>query len=330
MLIKIRSLSVIATLVTVAVLPGAALAQQPLNLRLGIVTNVQTTLGGEFVTTFADTVKSKSAGRLNIQVFDKGQLGGDSEMISNIRVGNLGIALINASVLSAVEPAFTISDMPFIWRTREQAHKAVDGEIGAEMRRLAEVKGIKVLATGEWGYRALLVRGKAVNTLADLKGLKVRVAESPLSIATWRSVGSNPVPMSWTEVYMGYQQGSIDGVETNPVGMRDGKLYEVAKHLALTNHSFTSLVMIMNLDQWKALPADLQAIVQEAAIAGQRVNRQRAHDANEEAIAFMQKNGVTVTRLDPVPFRNATQGVYKQFAVQVGSALLNNAIEAGK
>ena len=129
---------------------------------------------------------------------------------------------------------------------------------------------------------------------------------------------------------MGYQQGSIDGVETNPVGMRDAKLYEVAKHLALTNHSFTSLVMVMNLDQWKALPADLQAIVQEAATAGQRVNRQRAHDANEEAIAFMQKNGVTVSRLDPAPLRSATQGVYKQFAGQVGPALLEKAVEAGK
>lgn len=327
---KRKFLSMAAAFASATLPAWTASAQQPINLRLGIVINVDSTLGGEFVKTFAEQAEKKSNGRLRVRIFDKGQLGGETEMIANIRIGNLDMAAVNAATLGSVESSFVVTELPFVWRTREQAHQALDGEVGAELRRRIEAKKIKVLAAGEWGYRALLTRNRSVNTLSDLKGLKVRVAENPISVATWRAVGTNPVPMSWTEVYTGFQQGSIDAVESNPTGFRDAKLYEVAKHLVRTNHSFTSLALIVNLDVWNSLPPDLQKIAQEAALAGQQMNRQRAYEANEEAIAFMKQNGVTVTSPDLAPFRKAVQGVYDQFANQVGPDLVKKVIEAGK
>src|SRR5207248_2884950 len=142
-------------------------------------------------------------------------------------------------------------------------------DVGKRIMAMLEPKGIKGLVVGEWGYRQVLIRPRAVNTVADVKGLKVRVIENPLYVATWRSVAANPVPMAWPEVYTGLQQGTIDAVDTNPIGMRDGKLYEVAKNLAITDHIFTTIVLMMNLDKWKALAPDLQAAVLEAARAGQ-------------------------------------------------------------
>lgn len=297
------------------------LSQQALNYRLGIVVTRQA-LGGEFATTLIETAKQKSNGRINIELFDRAQLGGETEMMANLRTGELDFAILGSGIVASVEPTFSLTELPFIWKDAAHVHRSLDGQIGQRMMSMLEPKGIKGLIFGEWGYRELLVRNKAVNGLADVKGLKVRVIENPLYVATWRAVAANPVPMAWPEVYTGLQQGTIDAVDTNPIGMRDAKLYEVAKNLAITHHIFTALVLMMNLDKWKALPPDLQKVVMEAAMAGQEANRKRAAVANEEAIEVMKQSGVKTTQPDLAGFREAAQKVHNQFKAQVGPDLL--------
>jgi tripartite ATP-independent transporter DctP family solute receptor len=307
-----------------SVLFGAAspvLSQQPLNYRLGIVVTRQA-LGGEFATTFIETAKQRSNGRINVELFDRAQLGGETEMMANLRTGELDFAILGSGIVASVEPTFSLTELPFIWRNPDHVHQTLDGAVGQRMMGMLEPKGIKGLVFGEWGYRELLIRNKAVNGLADVKGLKVRVIENPLYVATWRAVAANPVPMAWPEVYTGLQQGTIDAVDTNPIGMRDAKLYEVAKNLAVTHHIFTALVLMMNLDKWKALPPDLQKAVMDAAKAGQEANRKRAAVANEEAIEVMKQNGVKVTQPDAASFREAALKVHNQFKAQVGPDLL--------
>lgn len=322
--LRLAALALLLAGATGALLVSTAdpvLSQQTLNYRLGIVVS-RLALGGEFATTFIETARQKSNGRINIELFDKAQLGGETEMMANLRIGELDFAILGSGIVASVEPTFSLTEMPFIWRGPDHVHRSLDGDIGQRMMSLLEPKGVKGLVFGEWGYRELLVRTQAVNGLADVKGLKVRVIENPLYVATWRAVGANPVPMAWPEVYTGLQQGTIDAVDTNPIGMRDSKLYEVAKHLAVLHHIFTPLVLMMNLDKWKALPPDLQRAVLEAARAGQAANRKRAAVANEEAIEFMKQNGVKVTQPDPGPFRQQAQKVHNQFKAQVGPDLL--------
>ncbi|MBM3525922.1 MAG: hypothetical protein FJX57_23470, partial [Alphaproteobacteria bacterium] len=123
---------------------GAAMAQQAQKLRLGIVIDVTKSLGGEFATTFANVAKEKSGGRVEVAIFDKGQLGGEKEMVASMQLGELDFALVNGALLSTVDPSYMATEMPFIWRTREQAHAAFDGEIGQKMRTQLEAKGIRV------------------------------------------------------------------------------------------------------------------------------------------------------------------------------------------
>lgn len=303
-------------------------AQQTYNYRLGIVVS-RAVLGGEFATTFIETAKARSNGRINIELFDRAQLGGETEMVANMRMGELDFAITGSGIVASVEPTFSLTELPFIWKSPDHTHRTLDGAIGQRMMSLLEPKGIKGLVFGEWGYRDLLMRTKPVNTVADIKGLKIRVIENPLYVATWRTFGGNPVPMAWPEVYTGFQQGTIDAVDTNPIGMRDSKLYEVAKHLAVTHHIFTALVLTMNLDKWKALPPDLQKVVMEAAQAGQKANRTRAADANEQAIEFMKQQGVKATQPDLGPFREQAKAVYKRFEAQVGPDLIRQ-VQAGQ
>jgi tripartite ATP-independent transporter DctP family solute receptor len=298
-----------------------AISQQAQSYKLGIVVSKEA-LGGEFGTTFIDTVKAKSGGRINVTFFDKAQLGGETEMMANLRSGELDLAILGAGIVASVEPSYSVTELPFIWKNAAHVHKTLDGDVGKKIAGLLEPKGVKVLAYGEWGYRQLLIRSRAVNSVADAKGLKVRVIENPLYVATWRSVSANPVPMAWPEVYTGLQQGTIDAVDTNPIGMRDAKLYEVAKNLAITNHIFTTIVLMMNMDKWKALPADLQGAVVEAARAGQAANRTKAMRANEDAIELMKSNGVKVTQPDLAAFREQAKSVYERFKTQVSPDLI--------
>lgn len=302
-------------------------AQATYNYRLGLVIS-RDALGGEFGLTFIDTVKVKSGGRIDVTFFDRAQLGGETEMLANLRTGELDVAILGAGIVGSVEPAFGLAELPFIWKNAEHVHRTLDGEIGKRLMAMLEPKGIKGLVFGEWGYRQLLIKPRAVNSVADAKGLKVRVIENPIYVATWRAVAANPVPMAWPEVYTGLQQGTIDAVDTNPVGMRDSKLYEVAKHLAVTNHIFTALVMMMNIDRWKALSPELQKAVMEAAAAGQAANRTKATRANEDAIEVMKANGVKVTQPDPGPFRELSKPVYERFKAQVGPDLIKQ-VQAG-
>lgn len=315
------ALAGILVLAGLGFVPPATSQQAAHTFRLGFVVS-RDALGGEFATTFGDVAKAKSGGRINIAIFDKAQLGGETEMMANLRTGELDFGILGAGIVAALEPAFGLTELPFIWKDASHVHRTLDGAVGQRMMAMLESKGIKGLVAGEWGYRQLLIRNKAVNSVADTKGLKVRVIENPLYVATWRSVAANPVPMAWPEVYTGLQQGTIDAVDTNPIGMRDSKLYEVAKNLAITNHIFTTIVLMMNLDKWKALPPDLQAVVMEAARAGQAANRTRAMRANEDAIEVMKKNGVKVTQPDLAPFREAAKSVYERFKAQVGPDLI--------
>lgn len=307
--------------------PPASSQQAAHNFRLGIVVS-RDALGGEFALTFAETAKARSNGRIAVTLFDKAQLGGETEMMANLRTGELDFGIIGAGIVAAVEPTFGLTELPFIWKDAGHVHRTLDGAVGQRMMAMLEPKGIKGLVAGEWGYRQLLVRTRPVNSVADAKGLKVRVIENPLYVATWRAVAANAVPMAWPEVYTGLQQGTIDAVDTNPIGMRDSKLYEVAKNLAITNHIFTTIVLMMNMEKWKALPPDLQAAVMEAAKAGQAANRTKAMRANEDAIEVMKQNGVKVTQPDLAAFREAAKSVHDRFRHQVGPDLIKQ-VQAG-
>ncbi len=286
--------------------------------------------GGQGIVKVAEAAEQLSKGRIKIDVFDAAQLGGELDMVSQVRMGSLDLAIIGSGIVASVEPTFSITELPFIWKSDTKARQVLDGPIGQKILRLLEVKGIKGLGWGEWGFRGFLTNKKPLEKPEDLKGLKIRVIENPLYITTLRTFGANAVPMAWPEVYTALDQGTIDGVETNYSGMYDTKLYEVTKCLAVTNHIYTALAVMMNKKTFDSLPKDIQDIIVQACRMGGERTRETASKANNDSIEFMTKRGHKVTRPDPKPFEAKVPEVYKRFTAQVGQELINEVLAAQK
>ena len=304
-------------------------AQPSVKLRLGHVTSA-TSIAGQGAQAFAKAAKELSNGQVEIELFPNSQLGGELEMLSQVRLGTLDIAMNGSGIVAAIEPMFSVTELPFIWKNRDTVWATLTGPIGMKLLASLEPKGIKGLSWGVWDFRGFLMNGTAINVPADMKGKKIRVIENPLYVRTIQALGANPVPMAWPEVYTALQQKTIDGVETNYHGMSDSKLFEVAKDLAVTDHIFTATLYIMNLKKFNSLsPAHRDVVLKAARVAGETM-RTGAAKANQDAIALMEKNGVRVTRPNRVPFEKATEPVIKYFATIVGPQLVQEVLDSQK
>ena len=308
---------------------ATAIAQTKTTLRIGHVTTLQA-IAGQGSSKLKEVAEKLSNGEIEVQIFPNSQLGGELEMVSQVRLGTLDMVMAGSGIVAAIEPTFSVTELPFIWKSREQAWKVLNGPIGDKMFALLEPKGIKPLSWGVWDMRGFLTVGFDVAKPDDLKGKKIRVIENPLYVRTIRAYGGNPVPMAWPEVYSALQQKTIDGVETNYHGMSDSKLYEVAKSLAVSDHIWTATVFMINKKKFESLSPKLQEVVTKAAKAAGETMFVNAGKANADAIALMEKNGVKIVHPDRADFEKAVDPVHKYFANLVGADLLEEVKAAQK
>ena len=323
----------VALLVAAVFIPAQGMSQtsggSAKHLRLGFVVSKDSPLGA-FGTTLADLVKERTKGAVLVDLFDKGQLGGETEMLNSVRQGSLDLTLVGSPIVAQVEPSFGVTELPFIWKDAATMFKVLNGQTGKDLLNTLETNKLVGIAFADSGPRSVLSRSKPVEGIDDVRGLKIRVVENKLYVASWRGFGANPVPMAWTEVYTGLQQGAIDAVDSTPWGTRDAKHFEVAKYIALTNHIYTAYVLVMNIDHWGTIPAEQQQILISAAMDAQRVNRDLIEKDNKSAIEMMKTAGVKVTQPDRNKFLAKVDPVYAEFAKSINPALLKQVQDANK
>jgi TRAP-type transport system periplasmic protein len=301
--------------------PGAAFAQSKAKLRMGLATALSGP-GGLGAQKFAELAKAESKGSVEVEVFPNAQLGGELEMLSQLRTGTLDAAIVGSGVTAAIEPTFAITELPFIWKSRDSVWTVLNGPIGQKILATLEPKGIKALSWGAWGHRGIITNGFEIAKAEDLKGRRIRVVENPLYVQTIRAFGGSPVPMAWTEVYAGLQQKTVDGVDTSYFAFVEAKLHEVANNLSVTDHIFSATVFMVNLNVFKSLSSENQQALIKAAVEGGIVMRDAVVKSNDEAIAFMQQRGVKITRPDQAALTTLVAPVHKAFAPIVGPDLL--------
>ena len=252
-------------------------------------------------------------------------------MLEGMRFGTVDAGIITNAVIAQIEPSFQVNDLPFLFANQAQAHRVLDGSVGAELTKRLSAKGIQVLGFMEGGFRNMINNKRPVMTPADVKGVKYRVMQNPVYIEMFSSLGGNAVPMAWGETYTAVQQGTIDGLEL-PIGPIDSlKVNEVTKYLSLTNHTYSMIALLMSKKSFDKLPPDLQSVVREAGkttTGPQRI----ASAANAKLLmGVLEKKGMKINVVkDLEPFRNAVKPMYEKFKPSIGADLMKDVLAAVK
>jgi tripartite ATP-independent transporter DctP family solute receptor len=319
-----KTLKGLIVLAVAAVVPAVGLAQdaKPITLRLGHILN-ETSLYQVSAQRFADALARNSGGRLKIDIFPNGQLGFERDLIEGMRLGTIDAGVITNAPISGFEPRMMVLDLPFIFKSREGAFKVMDGEIGKKLFGYLEAQNLKGLAYFDAGWRMVVSTKKPLAKPDDYPGTRFRVMENPLYVSTFKSLGVNATPLNWGEVYSGLRQGTIDSLDLPVYVIYQAKIYEVAKYMAMTEHMFTPVVLMMSNAKFKSLPADLQAIVVKTALEVTPIQRQISAEMTQDFLAKLREQKMEIV---PVPdkraFQDRMQGVYREFEGKIGKDLI--------
>ncbi len=278
---------------------------------------------------FKKVCEEKSGGRLSIEVYSNGQLGAnDRQMVEGVSIGTFEMSICSASAFVNFDERFGFMDLPFLFKSREAAHKAYDLELTEVMNDMLKPHHIRILSFPDGGFRHITNNKRPIKTPDDTIGLKIRTMENPIHLAAFRAFGANPTPMAFGELYTALQQGAVDGQE-NPIPIiYVMKFYEVQKYLSLTGHFYFVAPLFINSDFYEALPGDLRDIVADAAVQTRDYQRQLLREQEQEFLEKMKTRGVKVNEVSPEEkqlFIDKSKNVYDDFIKKHGDELVKKA-----
>ena len=248
---------------------------------------------------FAELVAAKSGGKLKVNVFAGGTLGGDAANVSALQGGTIEFVMLNSGILASQLKDFEIFDFPFMFANAKEADAVVDGPFGQKLHAKLAEKGIIGLAYTELGFRNITNSKRPLNKVEDLAGLKLRVIPNAINVDWVKAVGANPTPLAFPEVYAALEQNAIDGQE-NPFNViLANKFFEVQKYLTVTNHQYNPQSIIFSKKVWDTLsPAD-QKVLQDAAGEASKFQRQASRDAAASTLDQLKKAGMQISEFSP-------------------------------
>ena len=259
---------------------------------------------------FAELVEEGTNGELKVDVGGNAQYGDDMEALTQMRMGTLAFSTNSQGATSSVVPQFSVLGLPFLFNSLPAAWNVMDGEVGDELKKLAEEQGLVLLALWDNGIRHVSNNVRPIETPEDLAGLKIRTPPDEMTVDIFDALGANPMPMNFSELYIALEQGVVDGQENPLMNIYSSKLYEVQDYISLTGHKYESTPLLMSKMVWDMLPAGQQEVIQQAAIEAGEFNRQASLEADEKLRADMESSGVAFNEIDNTSFIEATSSVY--------------------
>jgi tripartite ATP-independent transporter DctP family solute receptor len=275
---------------------------------------------------FRDELAKASGGSFTVDVFPAMQLGGAQENVQNVRAGTLQMIWVGMAFLSRTAPELEAISLPFQFDNREQAFRVVDGPIGQLLDSKLADKGIISLGFLELGARHVTNSKRAIKSLEDLKGLKIRMQPNETHLATFRALGANPVAMDIKELYSAMQQGVVDGQENPYSVINASRYFEVQKYLANTGHFFDFINVVANRRAYDALTPAQQKQLRESMQKAINWQRERARAEENESIAEIRKRGMQFDEVSPQfrdQLRKASAGVVDEVKKRIGADIVN-------
>jgi TRAP-type transport system periplasmic protein len=270
---------------------------------------------------FAEEFAKLSKGKYKVEIFPAGALGGEREMTEAVQLGTLDFVVTSTGPVGNFVPETLITDIPFLFRDYDHARAVLDGPIGQEILAKFPSKGLVGLAWAENGFRHLTNSKRDVVNPEDMKGLKVRTMENPVHMQAFRTLGAQPTPMAFPEVFGALQQGTVDGQE-NPIPViTSSKFGQVQKHLTLTGHVYSPALIMTSTRLFGAFSEMDKKAVLDAGKVGAIAMRKRVNEIETSGVKDLQAQGVTVTtQVDKAKFQTALAPAYVEYAKRFGAA----------
>lgn len=278
-------------------------------------------------------VEAATRKQVSVDLFPAMQLGGAQENVDQTRSGAIFGTVIGAAFLSRTVPEISALSVPFLFTSREQAFRVVDGKVGRLIGERLEAKGFHLHGFMELGSRNVTNSRQQIKTLADFKGLKIRLQPDDIHLATFRALGANPVAMDIKEVYSALQQGVLDGQENPYAVIRDRNFNQVQKFLTGTGHFFDFIIVVSNKKRFDGLKPEARKAIVDSM--GKAVARQRsdAARADLEALEELRKRGMEFEQASPqlvAEMRKATAGVLDLLKKKVDPKLVDDVMAAAR
>ncbi len=303
--------------------PRRARAAEKYTMRLGCDIPPDHPIGTHLVAA-AKAIESETNGQVNILVFNNNELGDDTHMLAQLRAGAIEFMSVGDNILAELVPSVAIDNIGFAFKDAATAWAALDGDVGEIVRADMKNTGLHAMPKiWDEGFRQITTSTKPINGPLDLRGFKIRVPPSPISLSIFKDLGASPLTLNASELYTALQTHLADGQE-NPLGtIEANKFYEVQKYCSMTNHMWVGYWLVANLNSWNRLPANLQAAIQNGFDAQVAAQRTETEQLNNSLIPKLTEQGLTFNTPDIVPFRQAleTSGFYKYWQGKFGTKL---------
>lgn len=274
---------------------------------------------------FAEIVAEKTDGRVKIDIFHSGQLGNERDSIEGLQLGTVDIAVSSTAPIGTFVKDFQMLDLPFIFEDYATADEQLDGELGQAL--LAKLEPLGVIGGAFWenGFREITTSEDwgPIESVEDLKGLKIRTQESEVHMNAFKELGADPTPMAFSEVFTSLQSGVLDAQE-NPVPIiYNNKLYEAQANLSLTNHFYSPSTILFSKKMFDGLDAETQQIFMDAAKEAALYEREQIRKQEAEQVGLLKEEGMNIVEPDTTAFREAVQPVYEQYQNEFDAELMN-------
>ena len=270
-----------------------------------------------------ETIGKETNGRVAARVYpmNNGIAGSDPAALKALMAGEIQFFTLMGGILGTVVPVAEVQQVPFAWRTAPDAHRAIDGPLGAYVLSEMAAKGIHGFAVGGFdnGMRQITLANRPVVTPADLKGIRMRVPAGEMVADTFRSLGAEPIVINSADIHASLKSNTVDAQE-NPLALVENfKLYEVVRYVSMTNHMWSGFNQMAHQPTWQKLPADIRTVIDRNVTKYVKLQRDDQERANSRLRAELVKRGLVFNDVDPAPFRAQLAGFYAKWKDRLGT-----------
>ncbi|QTQ17182.1 TRAP transporter substrate-binding protein [Treponema parvum] len=286
----------------------------------------ETTINYKIVAKFKENIERESNGAVVVNIYPNGQLGGDREMLEGLVNGSINFSSTMTSGMVGFVPQYAIFDMPSVFSDITNMRKVLsDKEFIDKMNSYSKANGIYVLGYSDAGFRQM-TSNKLAESVAGMKGIKIRVIQNPYHIEYWKLLGANPLPMDFSEVYIGLQQGEIDAQENPYMNIVGNKFYEAQKYAIETNHLGHTITFLMNNALYEGLSEDMKRLVDKCAADANNYGNGIADDsiiADKKVCTDAGMKIIELSAAEHEKMKAMSQPVYNMVTEKVGSELVS-------